>query len=92
MSPELSFAEFAGAPCRPTRNGRGACCPRRAVASASAFPEAVPWLDGRPRGTQPDDVLDALVGAWTAQRLAAGRHTWLGGETDETGLRMEIIV
>jgi hypothetical protein len=36
-------------------------------------------------------VLDALVGAWTARRHAAGLHIRLGGEIDQTGLRMEII-
>jgi hypothetical protein len=37
-------------------------------------------------------VLDALVGAWTARRYVTGLHVRLGGETDETGLRMEVIV
>ena len=56
------------------------------------LPEVGAVADVRPRGTQPDDVLDALVGAWTAQRYVAGHHVRLGGETDESGLRMEMIV
>jgi predicted RNase H-like nuclease len=91
MHPEVSFAELAGAPMqfhKSTRQGRA----ERLDALRRAFPELSALADVRPRGTQPDDVLDAFVGAWTAQRFAAARHVRLGGETDETGLRMEIIV
>jgi predicted RNase H-like nuclease len=91
MHPEVSFAELAGAPMqfhKSTRQGRA----ERLDALRRAFPELGAVEDERPRGTQPDDVLDAVVGAWTAQRFVAGRHLQLGGETDETGLRMEIIV
>ena len=42
-------------------------------------------------GAAPDDVLDAIVGAWTARRYAGGADLQLGGELDETGLRMEVI-
>ena len=44
-----------------------------------------------PAGAAPDDVLDALVGAWTARRYADGTHLQLGGDIDEIGLRMEMI-
>ena len=44
-----------------------------------------------PAGAKPDDVIDAFVGAWTARRYLAGAHVRLGGELDETGLRMEMI-
>ena len=91
MHPEVSFAELAGAPMqfhKSTRQGRA----ERLDALRRAFPELRAVADVRPRGTRPDDVLDALVGAWTAQRLVAGRHIRLGGETDATGLRMEIVV
>jgi predicted RNase H-like nuclease len=44
-----------------------------------------------PRGATRDDVLDALVGAWTARRYASRSSICLGGEMDETGLRMQVI-
>ena len=91
MHPEVSFSELAGAPMqfhKSTRQGRA----ERLDALRRAFPYLRAVADVRPRGTRPDDVLDALVGAWTAQRLVAGCHRRLGGETDTTGLRMEIIV
>ncbi len=44
-----------------------------------------------PPGAAPDDVLDALIGAWTARRYATQAHVQLGGEPDATGLRMEVI-
>ncbi len=95
MSPELSFAELTGRPMPANkRTAEGRAARRQALASASAFGETVSeCLDGPPPpGAKRDDVVDALVGAWTARRRAAGVHTRLGGETDKTGLRMEIIV
>ena len=95
MSPELSFAELTGRPMPANkRTAEGRAARRQALASASAFGETVSeCLDGPPPpGAKRDDVVDALIGAWTARRRAAGVHTRLGGETDKTGLRMEIIV
>jgi predicted RNase H-like nuclease len=91
MHPEVSFAELAGAPMqfhKATSEGRH----ERLAALRRAFPDLRAVSDVRPRGTQPDDVLDALVGAWTARRYASGLHTRLGGDVDARGLRMEIIV
>jgi predicted RNase H-like nuclease len=51
----------------------------------------VPALGARAPGTQPDDVLDALVLAWTARRYLGGSCLRLGGELDATGLRMEVV-
>jgi predicted RNase H-like nuclease len=42
--------------------------------------------------TRPDDVLDAFVAAWSARRWASKTHLQLGGDVDERGLRMEMIV
>ena len=84
MHPEVSFAELAGAPMqfhKSTGEGRH----ERLRVLRRAFPKAGAVADVRPRGTQPDDVLDALVGAWTAQRYVAGHHVRLGGGTDEGG-------
>jgi len=92
MHPEVSFTELAGAPMRfhkSTDEGRN----ERLDALRRAFPgHALDAVTGeRLRGAQPDDVLDALVGAWTAGRYVARRHVQLGGDVDGTGLRMEMI-
>jgi predicted RNase H-like nuclease len=89
MCPELSFTFLAGAPMRAnkrTATGRGE---RRATLEA-VFGDVEDLLRP-PRGAAPDDVLDALVGAWTARRYATQTHLQLGGEPDATGLRMEVI-
>jgi predicted RNase H-like nuclease len=90
MCPELSFAVLAGAPMRATKRtaaGRA----ERIAALGTAF-DGVDALARRPPpGAAPDDVLDALVGAWTAQRFAAQAHLQLGGELDARGLRMEVV-
>jgi predicted RNase H-like nuclease len=91
MHPEVSFTELAGAPMQ-FHKGTGEGRAERVHALRCAFPELGAIADIRPKGTQPDDVLDALVGAWTARRYVTGLHVRLGGETDETGLRMEVIV
>src|ERR1700722_17144642 len=86
MSPELSFAALTGGPMpanKRTAAGRAA----REQALRSAFGDLAAAA-APPAGAKRDDVLDALVGAWTARRQAAGRRRQLGGETDEHGLRM----
>jgi predicted RNase H-like nuclease len=90
MHPEVSFAELAGAPMRfhkSTAEGRQ----ERLHALLPHFPDVEAVSARRLSGTQPDDVLDAFVGAWSARRFATRTHLQLGGETDETGLRMEMI-
>ena len=93
MCPELSFAVLAGAPmAHAKRSAEGRA--ERLAALRPLFGEL-----GRlgehvarpPTGAAPDDVLDAIVGAWTARRYAGGAHLQLGGELDGTGLRMEVI-
>jgi len=91
MHPEVSFAELAGSPMRFHKSkpeGRL----ERLRALQPAFPEVEFVSTPRLRGTQPDDILDAFVGAWSARRYATNTHVRLGGEVDETGLRMEMIV
>jgi predicted RNase H-like nuclease len=92
MSPELSFAELTGRPMpanKRTAEGRD----DRRHALASAFGGTVRAVLERPppAGAKRDDVVDALIGAWTARRRAAGLHVRLGGDMDARGLRMEII-
>jgi predicted RNase H-like nuclease len=91
MHPEVGFAELAGAPMRFHKSkppGRL----ERLHALRSPFPDVESVSTPRLRGTQPDDILDAFVGAWSARRYAKATHVQLGGEVDETGLRMEMIV
>jgi predicted RNase H-like nuclease len=94
MGPELSFATLTGRPMPANkRTAEGRAARAHALASDDAFGEAVHNILGTPppAGAKRDDVLDALVGAWTARRRAAGLHTRLGGDVDARGLRMEII-
>ncbi len=93
MSPELSFTVLAGAPMasnKRTAEGRA----QRLAALRVAFGDEAAGrlaLEPPPAGAARDDVLDALVGAWTASRWVAGTHLALGGELDGRGLRMEIV-
>jgi len=91
MHPELSFTVLAGAPMRAnkrTAEGRA----ERVSALRSTFGDVDRLvLAPPPAGAKRDDVLDAMVGAWTARRYVAGAHLSLGGELDERDLRMEII-
>ena len=90
MCPELSFAVLAGAPMRHakrTAEGRA----ERLAALRPVFGHVGEHVARPPAGAAPDDVLDAIVGAWTARRYAGGTHLQLGGQLDETGLRMEVI-
>ena len=94
MSPELSFAELTGRPMAANkRTTEGRAARLQALTSPSAFGKAMSGIfDGTPPvGAKWDDVVDALIGAWTARRYAAGHHRRLGGDVDARGLRMEII-
>jgi predicted RNase H-like nuclease len=90
MCPELSFAVLTGAPMTHAKSTPEGLRQRR-VALETVFADAAVHADRPPRGARADDVLDALVGAWTARRFAAGDHIAFGGDRDETGLRMEVL-
>jgi predicted RNase H-like nuclease len=90
LCPELSFATMTGAPMRHnkrTPEGRA----ERIKALRTDFGDVTPLVEPPPTGASRDDVLDALAGAWTARRYAAGSCLRFGGEVDGTGLRMEVI-
>jgi predicted RNase H-like nuclease len=90
MHPELSFTVLAGAPMRfAKRTAAGRV--ERIAALRPAFGDVARLVEHPPAGAQRDDVLDALVGAWTARRVVARRHLQLGGALDQRGLRMEIV-
>ncbi len=90
--PELSFAVMSGGVPMPhykrTAEGRAE---RVAALHESGLGDVTPILDAPPAGATRDDVLDALVLAWTARRYVAGAERRLGGEIDEFGLRMEVV-
>jgi len=93
MHPELSFTVLSGAPMRSAKRTPEGRAERVLVlrdASGDA-PRLAELVGPPPVGAGRDDVLDALVGAWTARRYVAGAHLHLGGELDQRGLRMEII-
>jgi predicted RNase H-like nuclease len=91
--PELSFALMSGG--EPMRHSKRIAAGRaeRVAALQTVFGDSdVESLVGAPpKGASSDDVLDALALAWTARRHAAGSSVRLGGDVDETGLRMEVI-
>jgi predicted RNase H-like nuclease len=91
MCPELSFAVMVGHPMRHTKKtpeGRA----ERMEALGPTFGDVTRLVEPPPRGATRDDVLDALAGVWSARRFAAGSCIRLGGEVDETGLCMAVIV
>jgi predicted RNase H-like nuclease len=88
--PELSFALMAdGRPMRhPKRSAEGRT---ERVRLLEQEPGLGPVDSAPPAGAGPDDVLDALALAWTARRYVDGSCLRLGGQLDETGLRMEVV-
>jgi predicted RNase H-like nuclease len=92
VHPELCFAAVRGAPCASAKKTAAGAAERLAALGARW-----PWLgDARraPRGAAPDDLLDALAAAWTAERIASGAAEALPAdpELDPRGLRMEMLV
>jgi predicted RNase H-like nuclease len=88
--PELSFTVMSGgAPMlynKRTAEGRA----ERVAALASSLGDVTALVDAPPKGATSDDVFDALALAWTGRRALTDSCLRLGGEVDETGLRMEI--
>jgi predicted RNase H-like nuclease len=88
VHPELSFMALAGRapgdplPSKRTPPGRAA----RLAALAAWAPDAVGDV---PDG---DDHLDALAAAWSAWRWSQGAAEVLGGELDERGVPMRMVV
>jgi predicted RNase H-like nuclease len=88
VHPELSLLALAGRapgdplPSKKTAAGRAA----RLAALARWAPDAAA---DAPDG---DDGLDALAASWSAWRHAAGAAETLGGDVDEHGLPMRIVV
>ena len=76
VHPEVSFATLAGRPlAEPKSTWSGFQLRRRILAGAGIVLDDDLGLAGHKAA--PDDVLDAAVAAWTAQRVAAGAHLCL---------------
>lgn len=95
VHPEVSFWALAGRPMEYSK-GKPEGFEERRQLLADALGVAV-WsrIEARSvaRPAEPDDVLDAVVAAWSAHRLATGQAGRLPAiaETDGRGLRMEIV-
>jgi predicted RNase H-like nuclease len=98
--PELAFRSLTGAPMRhnkKTREGREERIRAFAQASNRLFHEIRPVLEKALKTytrvqVAPDDILDAVVLAWTALRIAGGQADRVPAcpQVDRKGLRMEI--
>ncbi|MCW2725875.1 MAG: uncharacterized protein JWN35_2796 [Frankiales bacterium] len=86
VHPELVFARLAG------------ILPAKREAAGRELREKAlrAWLPGGwpepPRPARADDALDALACAWTARRWLTGDAEVLGGEPDERGVPMRIVL
>jgi len=89
VHPEVSLRQLAGRPLPPKRTAAGRA--QRLEVLRDWLPDlALPVP--RPGLAAPDDCLDAVACAWTAARWQRGQAEVLGGELDETGLPMRIVV
>ncbi|ANY05588.1 DUF429 domain-containing protein [Pseudonocardia sp. HH130630-07] len=88
--PELSFRTLAPAVAfasKKTARGAG-----QRIAALSGWADPAALLGDLPTGTRIDDALDALVCAWTAERVARGTAEYLGPGRDDRGRSTAIAV
>lgn len=97
VHPEVSFCAMAGQPMNiPKRRSAGFEERRITLLSAMGSQTDI-WTREEAKTiaapAKPDDILDALVVAWTACRFAEGRAERMPAEppVDRHGLRMEIV-
>ncbi len=95
VHPEVSFAALAGGQglAAPKKSSEGHRQRRSLLGDHYGAERVASLLERVPRAcAQPDDVLDALVAHWSAQRIAAGTAGSLPAvvERDTCGLRMGI--
>lgn len=96
IHPEVSFWALAGRQPMQYRKTWPEGYAERQTLLADAFAMLIwPREEARElaRPAAPDDVLDAVVAAWTARRVAEGVAERLPGDppVDRRGLRMEIV-
>ena len=95
VHPEVCFREMSGEGGPILYKGTGAGRTERITlltGSLAGLDVAVPDPIPRVAGAKRDDVLDALAGLWTALRHRVGLTTELGGERDEHGVVMRMVV
>lgn len=95
VHPEVSFWALAGAPMTHRKSRQEGFDERKASleqATGLALPTRGAAFKLAPPA-RPDDILDAVVAAWTAKRVVNREEGRLPKtpETDSTGLRMEIV-
>lgn len=94
VHPETSFAVLRGAPCTQPKATRAGQEERLAALRGQVADASLELaVHTRLRGAQVDDVLDAVVAAWTARRIADGSALVLGDpdQRDGRGLRCTIV-
>lgn len=89
VHPEVSLRRLCGRPLPPKRTLAGRLARLEVLRAWLPALELPSPLPGR---AKPDDCLDALACAWTAQRWTRGQAVTLGGELDADGLPMRIVV
>lgn len=92
VHPELSFAEAnGGAPMKHPKKTAAGQRERRALLRRLGFPAL--RIEAPRSAVQPDDILDAAIVCWTAERIACGAALALPARAvrDPRGLRMEIV-
>lgn len=87
--PEVTFRQMCGRALPPKRKREGRDARLRVLRTWLPDLHLPNPLPGR---ASPDDCLDALACAWSAQRWLAGEAHVLGGDQDALGVRMRIVV
>ncbi|MDX2088612.1 MAG: DUF429 domain-containing protein [Kofleriaceae bacterium] len=93
--PELCFAQAnAGRPMKAAKKQPSGRSERLAVLRDLGFADPFALFGTpRPRGVAPDDILDACITCWTAERIARSLAVAVPSSVpvDARGLRMEIV-
>ena len=94
VHPELCFAEAnSGMSMRHSKKKSAGRTEREKLLVSVGFSSPLTLLGAKlPKGAKADDLLDACIACWTAERVAAGSATVIPGTppTDSRGLRMEL--
>lgn len=96
VHPEVSFWALGGGMPKTHHKSKPEGFEERRALLAAALGTTIPSRKeafGLARPAAPDDILDAMVAAWTARRQAEGRAERLPADpsTDARGLRMEMV-
>ncbi|MFP4044305.1 MAG: DUF429 domain-containing protein, partial [Rhodosalinus sp.] len=93
VHPEVAFAALAGRTLAPKKSPEGRRARQAALAALGFDLDTLGAnLGPRSRRWNPDDLFDACAAAWSAGRIAQGRHATLPQppERDSRGHRMAI--